>query len=253
MACHPRPRSLPSCRRAVGTNTNQIVLNGITWPAIAGLASYALFASTQDDLICIQQTGALTPTGGGTTYTPASITINGPLARSTWALPSSYVAKIRVKAKRAIHSGVIGTEVTGVTAPNLVVCSALIDSHSTPFNPVGRILSVIGRPESATPFLSVPITAFDRTTGTFTVSPQAVVSGHPGAVLPGRRCGGDPVPGRMRPIPVSPTQITDSGCQNVANGYGGMTPGAEVGNILRVIQGTGRGELRKITATRPRS
>ena len=26
-----------------------------------------------------------------------------------------------------------------------------------------------------------------------------------------------------------------------------MTPGAEVGNILRVIAGTGRGQLRKIT------
>jgi len=45
----------------------------------------------------------------------------------------------------------------------------------------------------------------------------------------------------------TPTTITDSGYKNVTNGYGGMTPGAEVGNMLRVIAGTGRGELRKIT------
>jgi len=240
------PAFIAIVQTAVGTNTNQIVLNGITWPAIAGLASYALFASTQDDLICEQQTGTLTADGTGIVYAPASITINGPLARSTWALPSSYVAKIRIKAKRAIHSGVIGTEVTGLTAPNLVVCSALIDSHSTPFNPVGRILSVIGRPESATPFLSVAITAFDATTGTFTVSPQAVVSGHPEQSFQ----VGDVVVIRNLADAAntsSQTQITDSGYQNVANGYGGMTPGVEVGNILRVIQGTGRGGLRKIT------
>jgi hypothetical protein len=42
------------------------------------------------------------------------------------------------------------------------------------------------------------------------------------------------------------TQITDSGCQNMIYANG-MTPSAEVGNILRVIQGTGRGQLRKIT------
>ena len=45
----------------------------------------------------------------------------------------------------------------------------------------------------------------------------------------------------------NPTQISDSGCQNMEY-PGGMTPGAEVGNVLRVIAGTGRGGLRKITA-----
>ena len=50
------------------------------------------------------------------------------------------------------------------------------------------------------------------------------------------------------PNTATPTQITDSGYQNVTNGYGGMIPGKEVGNILRVIAGTGRGQLRKITA-----
>jgi len=33
--------------------------------------------------------------------------------------------------------------------------------------------------------------------------------------------------------------------------YSGLTPGVEVGNILRVIMGTGRGQLRKITGNTP--
>jgi len=91
---------------------------------------------------------------------------------------SPYVSKIRIKAKRAVHMGVAGVTVDHVNAPNQVVCPWLIDATNV-FNPVGRILSAVGRPLSSTPFLSVTITGYDHTTGTLTVSPQAVVSGHP--------------------------------------------------------------------------
>jgi len=87
-----------------GGSTCSIVLNNITWPAVAGLKNYVIFAAAQDDLICAQQlgtyggvvaSGALTPTGDGTVYTPATITFMGPLLRSTFALPSPYVSKVR--------------------------------------------------------------------------------------------------------------------------------------------------------------
>jgi len=42
--------------------------------------------------------------------------------------------------------------------------------------------------------------------------------------------------------PASVTQITDPGYQNVTYSYSGMTPGVEVGNLIRVIAGTGRGQ-----------
>ena len=74
-------------------------MEGITWPAVAGLVSYVLFVATQDDLICAQATGTLTA-GASNTYTPGSITFAGPLVRSTWALPSPYVSKVRLKAKQ---------------------------------------------------------------------------------------------------------------------------------------------------------
>jgi hypothetical protein len=42
--------------------------------------------------------------------------------------------------------------------------------------------------------------------------------------------------------PASVTQVTDAGYQNVANSYGGLAANAEIGNLIRVIAGTGRGQ-----------
>ncbi len=237
------PSSIAIVTTAAGTNTNQVTLSNITWPAVAGLARYAVFVSAQDDLICWQQGDVLTAGGGGTTYTPGSLTINGPLARSTWALPSPYVSKIRIKAKRIVHSGIVGVNVDNVTA-SAIVCNELINPTTT-FSPVGRIVSVIGRPESSTPFVSFTITAYDKTTGTLTVTPSPLTTGHPELSVQQN----DTIVIRFKADAANTsnqTQITDSGCQNMIYADG-MTPGAEVGNILRVIQGTGRGQLRKIT------
>ena len=109
--------SAPSNIAIIGTGTaagGSLTLENITWPAVAGLVSYVLFVATQDDLICAQATGALTA-GPNSTYTPGSITFGGPVARSTWALPSPYVSRIRVKAKRVVHSGVIRQFYVGST------------------------------------------------------------------------------------------------------------------------------------------
>jgi hypothetical protein len=48
--------------------------------------------------------------------------VSGPVARSTWAMPTPYVSRVRVKAKLLVHSGVAGIGVTGV-AVNTVICS----------------------------------------------------------------------------------------------------------------------------------
>jgi len=234
--------SAPSSIAIVGTSgsgTDTFTLNHITWPAVTGLTSWVLFVSTQDDLICMQASGALTATGVGTTYTPGSITFGGPVVRSTWALPSPYVSKIRIKAKLGINHGVAGVQVSGV-APNTITSSYLVGST---FNPTGRIVSVIGRQSGSTPFASFTITAFNSATGAMTVTPD------PSAIVQ----AGDAVVIRNTPDAPNtsnPTQITDSGYKNQTfNNGNGLIPNALVGALIRVIKGTGRGTPpRKITA-----
>ncbi len=237
--------SAPSNIAIIGTSgsgTDTFTLENITWPAAAGLVSYVLFASTQDDLICAQATGTLTA-GPNNTYPPGSITFAGPLARSTWALPSPYVSKVRIKAKHEIHGGVIGASVASVAA-GVIVSGTLASappSTNPNWTPVGRILFIIGRPEGATPFFSAKVTSWNQSTGAFglTPDPNGIVQAGDCFVL---RFLAD------ASNSASPTSITDSGCQN--NVYpNGMTPGAEVGNLIRVIQGASRGTPpRKIVA-----
>jgi len=237
--------SAPSNIAIIGTSasgTDVFTLENITWPAVAGLVSYVLFVATQDDLICAQATGALTA-GANNTYTPGSITFSGPLARSTWALPSPYVSKVRIKAKHEIHGGVIGASVDSVSAGTIVSGSlaGAPPSINPNWTPVGRILSIIGRPEASTPFFSAKVTSWNQTTGALglTPDPNSIVQEGDCFVL---RFTAD------ASNSANPTSITDSGCQN--NVYpDGMTPGAEVGNLIRVIQGASRGTPpRKIIA-----
>jgi hypothetical protein len=229
--------SAPSNIAIIGTGSaagGSFTLDDITWPAVSGLASYVLFVGTQPDLICAQASGTLTA-GTGNTYTPSSITFGGPVVRSTWALPSPYVANVRIKAKLLLHSGVAGIAVTTVST-NTLVCSELVDTSSTPFSPVGRIMSVIGRPSGSTPFASFNITAFVPTTGTITLDrdPTGIVNVGDAVVIRNKSS--------LSSTAAQVTQITDTGYQNVANSYGGLAVSAEIGNLIRVIAGTGRGQ-----------
>src|SRR5579885_1973462 len=248
--CALDANGLPSAPMAIaivplptGSSTYSITLNDIVWPAVAGLQSYVVFAAAQDDLICAQQNGALTPTGDGTTYTPVSITFAGPLQRSTYGLPSPYVKKLRLKAKHEIHGGVLGGTIDSVSAGTLVTgaLKGAPPSTNPSWTPVGRILSIIGRPEGATPLFSAKVTSWDQTTGTLGVTPDpnGIVQAGDCFIL---RFTAD------ASNAANPTSITDSGCRN--NVYpNGMTPGAEVGNLIRVIQGVSRGTPpRKIVA-----
>jgi hypothetical protein len=158
-------------------------------------------------------------------------------------LPSPYVSKVRIKAKHTVHSGIVGANVDNLTATT-IQGNELVNPATT-FTPVGRIVSVIGRPESSTPFVSFTITPYDKTTSSLTVTPSPITTGHPELSVQKN----DTIVIRFKADAAntsSQTQITDSGCQNMVYANG-MTPGAEVGNVLRVMQGTGRGQLRKIT------
>jgi hypothetical protein len=246
--CPTPPSNILIIQTPAGTNTNQFTINGILWPTIPNLAHYVVFVSDVDDLICAQQmvdgeySGALTA-GDNNTYTPGSITVTGPLARSTWALPSPYVAKTRIKAKLGIHFGVLGGQVSAVS-PNTLVSEEIADLLGGGFDPSNpqRGLIIVGRQTGSVPFASYQITSWDPATGTMGVTPDpsSVVQVGDIFVISTRLDTTD--------NSADETKYTDSGFKNQTNGYGGLTP-HEVqnqGRILRVIAGTGRGETRRL-------
>jgi len=230
--------SIPANIAIIGTGPaagGTFTLHDITWPAVAGLASYVLFAGTEPDLICAQATGTLTA-GPGNTYTPASITFGGPVVRSTWALPSPYVGKVRIKSKLLRHSGVVGAAVLSVST-NTIVSADMVDTSGTPFNAAGRVLSIIGRPNASTPFANFHITAHVPSTGTFTLDRDPT-----GIVLPGDAFTIRNKADNLTSTAAAVTSVNDNGYKNSLNSYGGLTAGVEVGNLIRVIANTGRGQ-----------
>jgi hypothetical protein len=226
------PSNIAIIQIPAGTNTNSFTLNGILWPNVGELAGWLLFASTQDDLICAQSNGLLS---GGGPYTPTSITYDSTLARSTIGIPNANVAKVRIRQKLLRHSGVLGVPVTSV-GTNEVVIQEMIDASMTPFNPVGRVLSVIGRPDASTPFASFNITAANHSTGQLTLDrdPTGIILADDAVTI---RNQADNLTG----TPTSVTVVNDNGYQNNINAYSGLTVNAEVGNLIRILAGTGRG------------
>jgi hypothetical protein len=228
-----------------GGDTNSFTLSQIIWPNTPGLVSYTVFLSDKDRLICGQQSGSISavPGGGSSEYVPSSITVPGPFLRSTYALPSPFVAKIRVKAKRLVHAGILGVDVDSIVSANQITSDDLVDDSAVPLNYTGRIVSVIGRRGSLSPYISFRISAFDPATGTITTETDCTGGADAVSILVGdvitiRNLGSDNT--------ADQTAITDPGYRNIRNGYAGMTPSVEYGNILRVISGLGRGQLRKI-------
>ena len=91
----------------VGTDTNALTISGIKWPAVAALNGWAIFANTQEDLICGQQNDL---------GLPDSITLLGPISRQTYAVPDYDINLLRLRAQVLIHGGVLGGGVDTVTS-----------------------------------------------------------------------------------------------------------------------------------------
>lgn len=232
--CSP-PSAIVLVQTPIDTNTNQFTINGIQWPQVSGLTGYVVFAADNDDLICAQQTG---------TGTPSSITVTGPISRSTWALPDPDIGAVRLKAKQVLHGGVVGAAVTSATG-NTIVSQDTIDTAAID-NWAGRKLFIAGRNQLTTPFTAFNITAFDPATGTFTLD-RSVTGIEISDVFMVAFKGYD--------NSSNPYHFADTGISNAGNfdpltrqstPHSGLTPSFEKGNIIRVIAGTNRGAMAKI-------
>jgi hypothetical protein len=168
---------------------------------------------------------------------PTSITLTADFLRSTWTMPSPMHARIRAKAKRVVHGGVIGTVVTTV-ATRSITCAELIGLGD---DWAGRTVSIIAdATDGSAAVWNFLCSVWTDGTGTFTIdatSPDPAALGvQADDVLlilcePPGTCGTN--------------SITDAGFVNGLSPTG-LTVDAEIGYLVRIIAGIGRGQVRRI-------
>lgn len=239
------PSDILIIQTPTGTNTNQFSIVNVQWPAIAGLTGYVVFASDVDDLVCGQATGVMSGTVG--TYSPTTIAVTAAFSRSTYGVPNPAISLLRCKGRRLIHGGVTGAVVSvGGVGSSTITATDTVDSAHTD-NWAGRVLAIIGRPLTSTPptipFEAFNITAFNNSTGVFTLDRNPTTAGiQDGDVLVVCFLGYD--------NSATPYVIADSGLSNASNSHMGETVDDpnRIGNYIQVIKGTGRGSFAKIVS-----
>ncbi|MBN1567942.1 MAG: hypothetical protein JXA73_08840 [Acidobacteria bacterium] len=219
------PSNVVAVRPAAGS-TNKITLTDIVWPT-GTFAGYDVFAAADDDqMICHQITG--------TGSLPSSIELTTPPDRSTWSLPSPNFRNLRIKAKKIRYVGVARITV-GSVSTNTIVCAETIGSDDW----TGRDLTVLLLQQTlSAPVLNYHVTNFNGSTGAFTVTPDPAAAGlAKGDILAIRA---------MPPDECGSTSISDAKFQNVMN-PAGLLADAEIGKLVRIIAGAGRGQVRRIS------
>ncbi|HEY1242173.1 MAG TPA: hypothetical protein VGF16_16530 [Bryobacteraceae bacterium] len=228
-----------------GTSSQSVALTILPPPAGTTWAGWDIWAGTDRRAIAWQD--------GGTGAIPASYTLTGPLHRYTEALPDGAAKWVQIGVKHVIHSGIAGLLVTTVPDNNQIQCNEFIGSSD---NWVGRIVSAIGdATDGVAPLWNFTVTGFDSTTGTLTVSPDCV---HPGDSTNTVKANDVLI---VRSIVDSISSdgltVTDSMWNNSVGksqfggddpSWAGLAPGAEIGNVYRIIRGAGMGQFATILA-----
>jgi hypothetical protein len=182
---------------------------------------------------------------------PSSITIPGPIHPMTRGMPEAAARKVRIAAKHVWHSGVAGVLVTGVSGPNQIQCNDFIRTPTDGGGPydnwVDSILTALAdQSDGSAPLWNFVVTAFDETTGTFTVYPDCVRADPADSVEVG-----DVLIVRSWAVISDANSVTDPLWNNFVarNQFGspGLRPGEEVGRICRILRGVGAGQFRYIT------
>jgi hypothetical protein len=165
-------------------------------------------------------------------------------------MPSPYTSRVRIKVKTDGTYGVAGFPIDAVSTDyrTLTIRYLIASPPLANFNPVGRAISVIGRQTGATPFLSATITSYDPATGECGITGNGILgtsSTNPAYVFqPGDVCV---LRYKADPLTITPTSVTDSSMMSPEY-PSGWAVGAQVGQLIRVIAGTSRGQIRKVVA-----
>ena len=216
-------------------NNHTITINNIVWPQVSGLTSWAFFAGISEDLICLQAWGPGQPT---------SIMFNGPVIRQTYSVPDYDLHILRLRATRMIHGGVLGAEVQAIDHSSITSWNT-IDVAGTD-NWTGRVLAIIGRQmtDGVTQFQHFNVQAWNPATGVYTLDRDPITEGHVNI--------GDTfvICFKGYDNSATPNVIGDPGLANANNSppHSAETPHdpTRIGQMVRVIKGTGRGLSAKI-------
>ena len=214
--------SSPVTIRVGAGNTNQITVGGITWPA--GVTGYWVFASSNYGSLCRQ----IAASGA-----PASFILTSLAAVRNYTLPSSAVSRVRMLVYRLKHSGVDGLQIGSVGTSSITIAGAGWTTNEWS----GRIVSIISDASDGSAQIR-DYTVASNTADTFTVAGTPQADG----VEPG-----DVLILRTKATTLSSTTIGDAKWQN-ASYPSGMTPNEERGLLVRIIGGTGKGQVRRIVS-----
>jgi hypothetical protein len=210
--------------------------NTFTTPTISWQGSptaWVLYAGTSDQTWSAQLAhglGSLVGTG-----TPATITIDG-LSVQTFGAPDPLCDSLLFQTKAIIHGGDWGDVCAAPTTNtlNFPGCAATTNQF------VHQVLSLYANPQGSA--VNVPIADFAVTANTataFTVTPDPVAAGITAGMVFVMRSK----------YSATSTVLTNANFANSYNANAGLTAGAEVGNLVRILSGSGLGQLpRQITA-----
>ena len=201
-------------------STNTAGVADIVWSP--GTVKYEIYAGADPNRLAFQ---------GGGTGTPSSVSISS-LDVSSRGLPDTEFDFLRVRAWRDWHAGVWGAEVASVTSTTITV--GVPSPGFTANEWAGYTLTWLGR-DDADPLEICNWTVTANTADTLTVSGPDVASA--GLTI------GDAVVLRSLPSwgsDAGGTYIQDVGWTNPFF-PSGLTPGEEIGRVVKVYAGTGNG------------
>lgn len=211
------------------SNTITVIIDN--WPS--GAVGHVVYVGDSPQL--------LTEHASSAASTPASVTITSYRQRGK-GIPDPEMDRMRVRVKRIAHSGVWGQPVDAVGTGTLTVDGAGWATNEW----AGYDVSVLGRVNGGDlAVLNYSVTANTSTTLSVTPNPSGVVVVGDALIMRSKPTVGSDANGQY---------LQDAKWQNTLENAGaGLAVNDEVGRLLRIIAGPGRGDVYRIksnTATR---
>lgn len=209
-------------------SANTITVNGLSWDAAA--TAWAVYAGADPNRLAGQSETAGTP--------PSSVTLTA-IQTATWGAPDGEFDRLRVRVKRAFHSGLWGAQVVSVTSTTIRVAVAGAGFSTNQW--AGYDVSLLGQADSEGPLPLATFRVASNSSDTLTL-----VAGNP---VSAGITDNDVVVLRSRPTVGTDTDgmyLEDPGWQNCF-ATGGMTADEEIGRVIRFIAGTGKGTTAVVT------